>query len=278
MVEDAPVPVSAPTTNTHDAARFFSAAMSGALMGDWSVLNKSADAELVYNLATIRARSRDFARNNTYFQRFLRLLEINVVGEEGFTLQCKSQDINGKLDTFANTLIETQWYEWSKYGNCTMCRDFSLKGLLGVIVKAIARDGEIFLRIIHTFGNKWTYALQVLDADYCPITKNETLSNGNKIRMGKEYDKYGACVAYYMYTEHPGDDPYSTHVPDSVRIPADEIIHIYIKERPQQGRGIPWIAGATTNLRHLQSFIEAELVATRAGASQAGWIKTPFRC
>jgi lambda family phage portal protein len=256
--------------------RFFYGAISSRLMGDWDVTNATGDKELRYTLDALRARSRDLARNDPYIRKFLRTLAINVVGPKGINLTAKCIDYNGKLDSFANKKIEASWYEWARKGNCTVDKKYSLTSLLETIIKTIARDGEILVRIIKGFPNKHRFALQLLEADYIVTTKNEILDNGNIVINGVELDRYGAHVAYYLYSEHPGSDPLTTFAENKIlRVPAEDCRLLYMQERPSQNRGYPWSASTLENLKHLNGFVTAEVVAARTGACQGGVLTTP---
>ena len=46
----------------------------------------SADEEIKTNLRLLRDRSRDLARNDSYVQRYLNLMQSNVVGNNGIRL------------------------------------------------------------------------------------------------------------------------------------------------------------------------------------------------
>ncbi len=245
-------------------------AESNRLVQDWFTSNNTADRELLYSLDTLRNRVRDLERENPLIRKFLRLVEINMIGRDGFTLKNMAQDYNGVLDTVANTVIENLWWAWGQKGQCTVDKTYSWIGLQRQVIRAVARDGEIFIRRYPFFDNKQGYALQLLKGDYVPTNLNMQLRNGNVISLGIEYNTYGQPVAYYTYRHDPGNSPVydASTASDLVRIPSDQIIHIFYKERPDQGRGIPWSASIIFNLSQLAGFTEAELVAARMAACQ----------
>jgi lambda family phage portal protein len=59
------------------------------------------------------------------------------------------------------------------------------------------------------------------------------------------------------------------------RIPADEIIHVFVPEFAEQIRGVPWMYAALLNLVHLGAFEEAAVIAARVGAANMGFIESP---
>jgi capsid protein len=75
--------------------RHYSAAGQNRLLHDFVGSERSADSELRPALRSLRARSRDLARNNEYVKRYFELLKANVVGDRGFTLQVKARSSSG---------------------------------------------------------------------------------------------------------------------------------------------------------------------------------------
>ena len=136
----------------------------------------------------------------------------------------------------------------------------------------MARDGEILIRKIRGADNPFGFALQLLEADHLDENHNNDLGNGHKIRMGKEYDEWGRCVAYHILKQHPGDTMFATYsYGDKIVVPADQIIHLYLKDRISGSRGQPWLHAAMTSLNMLGGYMEAELTAARIAAAKMGF-------
>ncbi len=53
---------------------------------------------------------------------------------------------------------------------------------------------------------------------------------------------------------------------------ADEVLHLYIQERPGQTRGVTWFASALQRLHMLDGYENAELVRARASSALMGFI------
>jgi|DEB0MinimDraft_6_1074348.scaffolds.fasta_scaffold02507_4 lambda family phage portal protein len=254
--------------------RRFNAVSSNRLTLDWVTSGLSQDGELRGNLCTLRNRSRDLERNNEWVKGFLRSLENNVVGEKGIGLQVRSKEASGKLDEVANTKIENAWKQWGRRGNCDVTGKHSLRDLQRLILRSIARDGEVIIRKVTTQDG---LRLQVLEADLLDESYFHTLANGHEIRFGIEFDQFRKPVAYHMLGNHPGDAQFSADFKKRVRIPANEILHPFRTERADQSRGIPWLVSSMNRLRMLDGYAEAELVAARTGAAKMGFFtkKTP---
>ena len=60
-------------------------------------------------------------------------------------------------------------------------------------------------------------------------------------------------------------------------LPADELIHLFIADRPGQTRGVSWLASALQDLHHLAGFQEASVIRARAARSVMGFIHYVMR-
>jgi lambda family phage portal protein len=261
------------------ARRNYAAASKRRLFADFNASNRSADSEIRWALRDLRNRSRDLERNNEYFKRYLQLLRTNVVGENGFRLQLRARDLNGKIDMTGNNIIEGAWAEFSRLGGPTVDGQMSMIDLSNHIISSVARDGEVFLQIIKRPFLRHGIALMIIEPDRIDEDMNEFAPNSsNKVRMGVEIDSMTRRpVAYYVSTDHPGDYDYVTMSTGKkkIRIPADQMMHIFRPERADQTRGVPWSASAIASLKMLHGYREAELVAARVGAAKMGFFTSP---
>jgi lambda family phage portal protein len=95
--------------------------------------------------------------------------------------------------------------------------------------------------------------------------------------MGIEVDGYLRPQAYHFYANHPGDTYAGNPRTNGrrIRVPADEVIHLFLPERPGQTRGVTWFASALMRLHMLQGYEEAEVVRARASSALMGFIQSP---
>jgi len=255
--------------------RSYDGANVGRLFSDFRPVQRSADSEIRYNLKTLRNRCRDLSRNNEYARRYLHLVKTNVVGERGVSLQERAINENGTMDTMANDMIEREFLKWSRAGVCTVDGRMSWVDAQAMVIESMARDGECLIRMVNYGGNADRFALQFLEPDLLDEEKNERLSDGRKIRMGVELDKWHRPIAYHILTSHPGDIDFATPSRRTERVPADRILHLYLPDRAEQSRGVPWMATAISSLKMLHGYREAELVAARTAASKMGFFTSP---
>lgn len=257
--------------------RNYVGANQGRLFADFVASSFSADSNLKTSLKILRDRSRDLARNNEYAKRYLNLVKTNVVGETGFSLQVRARNDDKQLDMAGNQIIERGFREWSRMGNAEVSGRMSWLDCQRFVAEGLARDGEVFAKKINNRQFRDGFTLQFIEPDLVDHEKNgRNEKNGNQIRMGVELNSFHRPVAYYVLTDHPNDDFFSTpRQRKHTRVPADEIIHVFMPNRTYQTRGEPFMSPAITGLKMLAGYREAELVAARAAAAKFGVITTP---
>jgi len=258
--------------------RGYNGAMVSRLTSDWMSTQASADAEIRTNLRRLRDRSREMVRNNPYARQAKRTTQINVIGT-GVKLQSQVLQLRGpKRDTRINKEIESKWEMWSRATHCDCAGRYSFHEFEWLAVGAMCEAGEALFRIIRQpfGGSKVPLALQMLESDLLDEAyQGGTLSKKNEWRNGVEVNEWGRPVRYAILTRHPGDtwfqgtpDPNRKHI----FLPADDVIHLFMPDRPGQNRGVPWFHSVMADAHQLQGYEEAAVIRARAGASIMGFI------
>lgn len=255
--------------------RNYKATQSGNLFADWISGSSNADSNIRFNLRKIRDRCREQARNNDYAKRYLQLLVTNVVGQNGIRFQSKARNLDGNLDQLGNQTLEKEWKRWGKKGNCSIDGKLSFLDAQKLFIETLARDGEVLIRHITSNNPNDPYRIQFLDADYLDEEENKVLNNDEEIIMGVKLDKYKKPVSYYLFKEHPHNLYHGKYDRKHIEVPAEDILHAYQIERPEQTRGVPFMTTALNRLKMLDGYEEAELVAARVGASKMGFFTSP---
>lgn len=254
--------------------RSYDAGASNRLLSDWLAVPTSADAEIYGDIAKVRERARELERNETYVEKFLFELENNIVGDKGIILQSEpmQQDGSGKVDRLAKDAIEWAWHDQNKIENYTVTKQLSGVDADRLALRCIARDGELIVRIVKGYNNKFGFAVQFIEPDQLDHHYNGEYQ-GREIRMGIELNEFGVPLAYWIDQEHPGDYyvSFRSQGKRRIRVPADEIIFPFRQQRAGQTRGMSWLVNAMTHLKMLGGYEEAELVAARTAASKMGF-------
>ena len=242
------------------------------LTASFSSTSQSADAEILSSLKNLRGRSRNLAINNVYMRKFLKSLNVNVIGHEGIILQNQAKDSNGVFDEEGNKAIEEHWLKFSEEGVCDVTGEFALQELLSLALESTARDGESLIRIVRGWKNKYNFGLQLIESDLLDENYNRLLPNQNRIIMGVEKDRWGRRINYHLLTKHPGD--YSFNGFNYEIVPASDILPVFVTERIGQTRGVPWSYASIILLNNLGAYTEASIINARIGASKMGFYKS----
>ena len=253
-----------PTSAIYDGAG------SGRRTLSWAVSNPGAVAALAFTQDNLRAKSRDLVRRNAWA----------AAGVEAFVANCIGTGIKPQslvADPAQREAIQRLWWDWCEFADANGLTDFY--GLQALATRAMLEGGEAIIRLRWRRpedGLPVALQIQVLEAEHLPLAMNRELSNGNVIRAGIEFDRLGRRVAYHLYRSHPNDGglaPMSgAGGGDTVRVPAEEVIHLFRPLRPGQIRGEPWLARALVKLNELDQYDDAELVRKKTAAMFAGFI------
>lgn len=190
------------------------------------------------------------------------------------------------IDRYACFVVEQEWKDFSKRGNCDVTGKHSLMDFCRLALRTSVRDGDALILVYLGYPNRWGVAFQLIEGDYLDDWYNvDRLPNGNKIRMGVELDPFGRKVAFWVFAHHPGDygvegvsgydgrrrriaalgcDPdryYTDGSPESV-----QCIHVTKSKRAEETRAVPWITPAMSLIHNIEAYKEAEITAARAEA------------
>lgn len=237
----------------------------------WLTTSASANAEIGSQIAVLRQRARDLGRNNTYVANGYEMLAAKMVGK-GIRPRL-AEDVPPQI----RQRTMDSWLRWVDEADAAEEQD--LYGLQRLIARTVVESGEAVIRIEPAPGFRIPWKLRVLEPDWIDHTKNTVLDNGNIVHLGIEYTPAGRRVAYWMFQNHPGSDmlPLGYRGMDSaIRVPAENVALVFNKTRPEQTRGVPWVAPALTTARHLDDLNDALLKQAKIQACYAAFVrKTP---
>lgn len=262
------------TLTSDEAINAFGSGSGGRMLMDWAVSSMHPDDAVRMSADRLRAKSRDLAESNGYIKQFLRMLETNVVGPKGATLNCQIKSAKNLPLTTANDTIEKAWRSWGARPVTTDGR-YGFVALQQLLVKSLARDGEVFVRFWRDFeGNESRFALEPIDPELVDIEFNRMPGrDGAEVRMGIEVDRFGRPLAYHVWNRLDRTLPSTQRY--RMRVPADEIVHLCIPERIGQIRCVTWFRPALVPTKLLGGYVQAELVAARLGAAKVGIFTNP---
>jgi lambda family phage portal protein len=234
----------------------------------WNTTNKSANAEIGPDLAKLRDRSRDLIRDNHYAAKAAMEFQAKVVGA----------GIMARMPEPA----QSAWNQWARQCSADGLGHFA--AVQSLIARALFESGEVLVRRrlrrgAAASGMKVPLQLQVLEPDFLDLSKTGTVTDGENasgyIIQGVEFNTWGQRVAYWLFSQHPGEVTttiFSKSAFMSSRVEASEVLHIYDCQRPQQVRGVPHLAPVLLAMRDLADWEDAELVRKKTEACLAAFI------
>jgi len=253
--------------------RGFAAAQTDRLLAGWRYDGGFTAGDVSAYLATIRARSRQMAKDSPHYKRWLDLWVTNIVGE-GFSLKSMPHDggsLDRRLDIAAAKTIENHWWRFctlrspSGQTYCDASGRKTMAEMDRLLARTWARDGEYFVLITRTDANPYGIEFQIIRPDLCDERYNlADTGKGTSIQAGVEkIITTGRPVAYWFKTTATNQaSAYSAGQP-LVRIGADRIIHGYTQQDEDQPRGIPHGYASLVKLKMLDEYDRAELTAAR---------------
>lgn len=266
--------VSPPRRTQMRGQRSFEVGQTDRLTQSWTRTDLTMNQAMLKDMRLMRARSRDFARNNEFGRKFFNLVRNNVVGPAGFTLKVDARREDGSVDKADSDLVRAAYLRWAKMGQFEVTGKLSENQFDALAVQMVARDGEVLIRKVEG-RDRGIHGcqLQLLPAHLLDEELNRDLAGGNRIRMGVEFDSWMKPVAYWLRVLGQSADMHGHWSQRYDRVSADEIIHLFIVEEAEQWRGLPWAYAAMRRARQLDQFDEAALVAANVGASKMGFFQ-----
>lgn len=272
--------------------------MRRALKGFLAV-SGSPDEDINFNNKTLRQRSRMLYMASPVATAAINTNRTKVVGT-GLTLRASiNREILHMTPEAAkewqkNTELEFQLWA-SKKQNCDALAVNNFEGLQQLALKSWLLSGDVFALVKReppTPLNPYSLRIHLIEADRVRtpseyvggtsltegIIQTET-GTGNKIHDGVEVDSSGKVVAYHVCNTYP--DQYTGKPTEWARVIAygektglPNIFQVMDSERPDQYRGVPYLAQVIEPLLQLRRYTESELMAALVQSFFTAWIKT----
>lgn len=234
----------------------------------WAPARDHVNGLLALQGSRLLPRARYLVRNNSYLAAARESFVANAVGT-GIVPSWLGLGARQKKQ------LEEAWLAWTDCADANGVCDFY--GLQELIAGSLFTAGECFVRLIEAPGLE-LLQLQLFESEQCPIELIRTESNGNHTRCGIEFARDGLTrVAYWFHRRHPNDATAAPEFGDYVRVPADEVLHIFRPTEAGQIRGAPWLTPAIVKAYLLDRYDDAELDRKAVAALFAGFVTSPAR-
>lgn len=251
-------------------------------LSEWSPVDADPDGTLQYDLAELRKRSRDMARNNPLAVGAINTNITNIVGT-GLKLQAQiDRSILNLTDEQADAWenqVEAEWSLFWDTNEVDLSRTLRGNAILEMVLRQVLENGEMFVNLpqIKRKG-PYNLKLQLIEADR--VSTPDGKADSDTLFLGIEKDANGAPKTYHVcnqfpYTHRPTKPKKWTPVPAyGARTGLPNIIHVFKPLRPGQTRGVPYLTPVIEALKLIDKYTEAELMAAVISSMLTVFIRT----
>lgn len=230
----------------------------------WGNTTRSADAEILGDLAALRSRSRELNRDDSIASGLTRSFVNGVIGT-GMVPQARTGDPE------KNKRIEAIWAV--RKDNLSQADDLTHEEAQRLLFRKVLEDGDVLRKAVYSPDEPVWF--ETIEADRLATPHNKSAAT---IRDGVERDGIGRPIRYWILKQHPGDTvgaiPRTT---EAFMPPVDKryVSHLKITERPGQTRGVPLFHAILQDIRDLDLLLVASLKRTQIAADLAVFITSP---
>lgn len=236
----------------------------------WRPAENSADADILPDLSDLRGRARDLARNMPIAAGAIATNVTNVIGE-GLKLRAAvDYELLGISEEEADKIEQAAERNWELFcKSADYSRVQHLNDVASLAYRSWLESGDVVVvrryRKDKTdiFGTK----IQVIEADR--LCNPDRKTDDDKIAGGVEYSA-GVPVAYHITDRHPGAIRSTALKWNRIKArTADDrqvVLHLFDRDRPEQTRGVPYLAPVIEALKQLGDYSDAELSAAVVSA------------
>lgn len=232
----------------------------------WMVSDSAINTFLAGDVADMRRRSHDAARKVPWAVTAAESYVANAIGN-GIVPRPLIED-----DDLRRTVVEA-WEDFVEECDADGICDFY--GQQALALTSMREGGDCFIRFrsrLPRDGFCVPLQLQLLEAEFVDPSHNEfTFSGSGRVQAGIEFDALNRRTFYHMWQEHPGDQINRRQL-NRVKVPAENVLHLFQAVRAGQIRGVPQLAPALATLYELEKYDDAELERKKIAAMFAGFI------
>lgn len=166
--------------------------------------------------------------------------------------------------------LESAFSQWSEDVDITGS-GIDLAGFLSSAVRSIVSSGEAVIQLVTT--ERGELRLRLLNSEQLDAARTRELEDMTKIVAGVEFSPRGKIVAYHVYETQP--DLFVSMQWAPIRIPAEDLLHVFEAVVPGQVRGVSWYAPVLTTILQIDQLQDALLARANTAALFGGFVSDP---
>lgn len=237
----------------------------------WKPISGDADADTLFDLPTMRDRSRDLVRNNPLALGAVNTVTTTVIGT-GLALSANPDGeylgLNPEETRLLKEAMQREFSYWAgSASESDASRTLTFYAQQELAFRSALESGDVFalLPMKARTGCIYETRVRLIEADRC--NNKDNVRDTSALAGGIATDTDGAPTDYHFMKTHPGNID-GLKGAEWVVVPAfgpktgrRNVIHLFDKRRPDQRRGIPYLAPVIESLKQLGDYSEAEITA-----------------
>lgn len=240
----------------------------------------SADTDISDALPDLRSRSRDLGRNDMIGGGAIATNTTNVIGVGLRVLPAIDRDVLQLTEEDAEAWEAAAAREfdlWSKHSDATGVQCFEEQQQLAF--RSVLEFGDILALRRYRDREPTVYKsrIQLVEADR--LSNPNRIANRDDLVDGIRLTRDGSHLGYYVADRHPGDVNRKAttwrYIPKATRDGMPIVYHIFERLRPDQTRGVPYLAPVIEGLKQFGDFTEAEITAAVIASYFTVFVTTP---
>jgi lambda family phage portal protein len=237
----------------------YSSAGEGRLREDWDTRTDTPYTELNSKHIKIVSRSRDLYKNDSTYRGAINTIVDNVIGA-GLWPKPKAKGADGKLNTELNKKLEYYFTLYAKQNQWDARKKFTYVGDgQRLIFRTILLSGDVFMNAVKNNSENPVLPIswQIFEIDRLDNVRDTFVRNNFDSKEvaqtvhGINIDKYGAEASYWIKGI-------------SKPIPAGQILHSCMVDRPEQYIGLPAAVAALADIYDKHDLMEDYVLKSRA--------------
>lgn len=258
----------------------------------------SPKEDINYNNSVLRQRCRMLYMASPVAAGAINTNRTKIVGSGLHLKSAVNYDILGISQEEARKWqknTEAEWRLWAENKkNCDALGMSSFYELQQIALKSYLMSGDVFALLKRTEKtplNPYTLRIQLVEADRVrtpsffgkgyelSLTEGINPTTRNDVFDGVEVNSDGKVVAYHICNTYPyqlasNDTKWQRVLAEGSKTGLPNILHIMEAERPDQYRGVPYLAVAIEMLLQQRRYTESELMAALVQSYLTAWITT----
>lgn len=241
----------------------------------WNSSSKSPHEDISENLELLRERSRDlYAGGGPLGRGAIDRIVLNALGP-GLRLNVRIDPEALQMDEHKAARwaakVEAEYDYWASSKKAHSGAEMSFYDLQVLALKSILLDGDVIALLEH----KPSLSIRLIESErlQSPPSRGRLI-----VDEGVELDNWGDVRAYHITNRNPNAELTGQPSVKWERVPfGPNILHLFLRERIGQHRGVPFLAPVILQLKQLSRYTEAELMAAVVAGMYSVFFEHPAK-